>query len=167
MDRGPCSMSQTFNRIRLATRNDVDQIACVINAAFVVERFFIDRDRTDRDSVSAMFAKGEFLIGEDDAGHVIACVYLERRGDHGYFGLLAVDPAHKRRGFGRQLIDAVEVRFREAGCTHADIRVVNLRAELPPIYRKLGYVETGTEPFEDPRAHQPCHFIRMSKALAP
>ena len=46
-----------------------------------------------------------------------------------------------------------------------DIRVVNLRTELLPFYRKLGYVERGTEPVDDPRALQPFHFILMSKAL--
>jgi hypothetical protein len=48
-----------------------------------------------------------------------------------------------------------------------DIRVVNLRTELPPFYRRLGYVEQRTEPFTDPRAHRPCHFICMSKTLEP
>jgi hypothetical protein len=28
-----------------------------------------------------------------------------------------------------------------------DLRVVNLRVELPPFYRRLGYAETGIAPF--------------------
>jgi hypothetical protein len=47
-----------------------------------------------------------------------------------------------------------------------DIRVVNLRTELPPFYTKLGYASSGTEAAEDPRATQPFYFIRMSKPLA-
>jgi hypothetical protein len=47
-----------------------------------------------------------------------------------------------------------------------DISVVDLRTELPPFYRRLGYVETGTAPFPDPaKAKRPCHFILMSKPL--
>jgi len=92
-------------RIRPATTRDVDDLVRVINAAFVVERFFIDRDRTDVESVRARFAKGGFLVGEDATGRVVACVYTEQRGDHGYFGLLSVAPECKRRGYGRQLID--------------------------------------------------------------
>jgi GNAT superfamily N-acetyltransferase len=152
-------------RIRLATTEDVDDLVRVINAAFVVERFFIDRDRTTGESVRALLAKGKFLVGEDPGGRIVAGVYMERRGDHGYFGLLSVVPERKRLGYGRQFIDAVEADFRAAGCRAVDIRVVNLRTELPPIYRRLGYVETGTQPFEDPRASQPCHFILMSKPL--
>jgi GNAT superfamily N-acetyltransferase len=79
--------------------------------------------------------------------------------------MLSVDPARQGHGYGRRMIDAVEALFRSGGCVAVDIRVVNLRLELPPIYRKLGYVEMGTEPFEDPRALRPAHFILMSKPL--
>ena len=152
-------------RIRQATTEDVDDLVRVINAAFVVERFFIDRDRTDAEAVRAYLSTGTFLIAEDGAGTAVGCVYIERRGDRGYFGLLAIDPAHQGHGYGRRLIDAVERLFRSTGCVAVDIRVVNLRTELPPIYHALGYVQTGTEPFEDPQLLRPAHFILMSKAL--
>ena len=56
-------------------------------------------------------------------------------------------------------------RIAAGGCGAMDIRVVNLRTELPPFYRRLGYAEAGTEPVEEPRALQPFHFIVMSKVL--
>jgi len=47
-----------------------------------------------------------------------------------------------------------------------DLRIVNLREELPAYYRKLGYVETGTEPFPDGEPTKlPCYLICMSKEL--
>ena len=47
-----------------------------------------------------------------------------------------------------------------------DLRIVNLREELPAFYRKLGYTETGTEPFpETEPTRLPCHLICMSKQL--
>ena len=55
---------------------------------------------------------------------------------------------------------------RALGCAGVDISVVDLRTELPPFYRRLGYVETGTAPFPDPeRATRACHLIVMSKEL--
>jgi GNAT superfamily N-acetyltransferase len=62
-------------------------------------------------------------------------------------------------------VDEAEQYARDLGCEAMDIRVVNLRGELLPFYRKLGYVERATEPVDDPRALQPFHFILMSKAL--
>ena len=47
-----------------------------------------------------------------------------------------------------------------------EIHVVDLRQELPPIYRRLGYVEVGTEPFPDAeRAKRAARFIVMTKPL--
>ena len=83
-----------------------------------------------------------------------------------YFGMLAVDPARQGQGLGRALVDAAEDYARTAGCRDMDIRVVNLRAELPPFYRKLGYREIGTEPGSDPRQIKPFHFVTMSKPIS-
>ena len=152
-------------RIRPATVADADDLVRIINAAFIVERVFIGRDRTNAEDVRSMFGRGAFLAGEDEAGAIVACVYVEQQGDRGYFGLLSVDPAHHGQGHGRRMIDHVEAHVRAHGCRALDIRVVNLRTELPPIYRKLGFVETGIEPFEDADLLLPAHFIRMSKRL--
>jgi hypothetical protein len=51
------------------------------------------------------------------------------------------------------------------GCSAIDIRIVNRRTELPPFYRALGFVEAGTEVFEDPLLIKPAHFIRMTKEV--
>jgi len=151
--------------LRTAGPADAGAITAVINAAYQVERFFIDGDRTSEDEVRRYMAKGAFLIADED-GRPAGCVYTEQRGDRGYFGLLAVDPAQHGKGLGRTLVEAAEERLRRAGCIAMDISVVDLRTELPPFYRRLGYVETGTAPFPDPeKATRPCHFILMSKPL--
>jgi hypothetical protein len=55
---------------------------------------------------------------------------------------------------------------RAHACVAVDIRIVNLRIELPSFYKRLGYVEYGTEPFEgNATPSLPCHFILMSKPL--
>lgn len=69
------------------------------------------------------------------------------RRERGYFGLLAVDPARQRSGAGARLIAAAEEYCRSAGRHFMDLTLVNLRTELPPYYRRFGYVENGTLPF--------------------
>jgi hypothetical protein len=51
------------------------------------------------------------------------------------------------------------------GCHAIDIRIVDRRTELPPFYRALGFVDRGTEPFDEPLLTKPCYFILMSKEL--
>lgn len=153
--------------LRFATESDLPAITALINTAFKVEAFFIAGDRLSFEDTEAHFAKGRFLLAEEN-GALAGVVYVELRGDRCYLGLLSVDPAHRKSGLGRRLTLAAEEFAREMGSHHMDLSVINLRTELPPLYRKLGYTEIGTAPIHDhmrDRVTQPCHFIRMSKPL--
>jgi GNAT superfamily N-acetyltransferase len=152
-------------RIRVADVTEAEGIVNLINDAFRIEEFFIDGDRINLDQALALFPKGEFLVAEGDDAPA-GCVYLEQRGERAYFGLLSIDPARQRSGLGSRLVVAAEQWGRERGCRFMDLRIVNLREELPAFYRRLGYVEDGTEPFpEDAPTKLPCHFVNMSKVL--
>ncbi len=138
----------------------------IVNAAFSIEDF-LDGTRTDAERMSQMMRKGTFLVAEE-ADKVVASVYTEMRGERAYFGMLAVDPSQQGTGLGRRMVDAAETRCRGLGAKFMDIAVLSLRPELPPLYRKFGYVETGTEEFRPSRQLKPgveCHAIIMSKAL--
>jgi predicted N-acetyltransferase YhbS len=153
-------------RLRIAEPADIEALTRLINAAFSVEGFFIEGDRIHSDAVRNLMASGRFLVAQDDDG-LAACVYVEPRGERAYLGLLSVDPSRQRSGLGSHLVAAAEEHARACGIRHMDLRIVNLRLELPEFYRRLGYLITGTSPFP-PEAitKQPCHFINMSKALS-
>ena len=160
--------------IRSATEDDVPRLVALINAAFAMERAFVDRDRTSVEEISKYLGTGTFFVvdggpfarsqGMPDS--LASCVYLERRGDRLYLGMLAVSPTLQGRGLGRQMMAAAEQQAAALGCHAIDIRIVNRRTELPPFYRSLGFVDSGTEPFEDPFLTKPSHFILMTKKVA-
>jgi N-acetylglutamate synthase-like GNAT family acetyltransferase len=154
-------------QIRWAQARDVAGIVRLINLAFrAAESFFVEGDRITPEILRSMLDKGNFLLAEDAAG-LVGCVYIELQRKRAYFGLLAVDPARQHRGLGRRLVDESENHARAAGCHTMDLRIVNVREELPPFYRRLGYVETGTAPFPaEIKSKLPCHFVLMSKPLA-
>jgi predicted N-acetyltransferase YhbS len=152
-------------RLRVAEPSDVEARTRLINAAFLVERFFIEGDRINAETVRRMMGTGQFVVAQDEDG-IAACVYLEPRGERAYLGLLSVDPARQRSGLGSRMITAAEDHARALGAGHIDLRIVNLREELPAFYRRLGYLVTGTSPFPpDVIPKQPCHFVNMSKPL--
>ena len=164
----PCAAAQfVAPTIRTADERDANAIARVVNAAFKVEAFFKIGDRTSEEDIRDLMSRGEFLVIDGDAPDVLAAsIYTTIEGARGYFGMLSVDPSRQGTGLGRALIDAAESRARAAGCDRMEIHVVNLRRELPPLYRRFGYVECGELPFTDTdRASMPCHFIVMRKVL--
>jgi GNAT superfamily N-acetyltransferase len=154
--------------LRNAGADDVARIVALLNTAFAMEREFIDRDRTSAAEIAQYLATGTFFVVDAEEGGALAsCMYLEPRGDHVYLGMLAVSPTRQGRGLGRQMMAAAESHAVSLDCHAIDIRIVDRRTELPPFYRSLGFVDNGTEPFEDPLLIKPCHFIRMMKELTP
>ena len=154
-------------RVRRGSDSDCAAMARLINSAFAVEKF-IEGERTNEAELLERMQKGEFLVGSDGAGELEASVYVEVRGTRGYFGMLAVDPQRQGNGYGRKMVEAAEEYCREKGCTAMDLTVLSLRPELLPIYRKLGYAQSGVEEFRPSRPLKPgveCHCIVMSKEL--
>jgi GNAT superfamily N-acetyltransferase len=157
-------MSGPAVTLRHAVSSDAAPLTRVINSAYLVEQFFVEGPRISEADVQLLLARGRFLIASDD-GQVAGCVFVEPRGTSGYLGLLSVDPARQGRGLGTLLLDAGERQLARAGCSSIEIKVVSLRVELPPFYRRRGYVDSGVEPFVDPRATRPCEFHLMTKQV--
>jgi len=150
---------------RSAAASDAEGLVPLINRAFAMELQFFSTGRIDLTGVLEHMKKGTILVAEE-SGKLVGCVYLEVRGGLSYFGLLAVDPDHQGRRIGLKLIDAAEGFGRDAGCSVMQIRILNLRTELPPFYEKLGYTVARHEtPPQIPSAYQPYQFILMEKGL--
>jgi ribosomal protein S18 acetylase RimI-like enzyme len=151
--------------IRPAAPGDVPAIVRLANLAYRVEDFFVEGDRTDEPEVRGLVERGALLVLEEDGG-LVGCVQVEATGRRGYLGLLSVDPARQGGGRGRRLVMAAEARLRAAGCDHVELTVVDVREELPPFYRRLGYTQVGTRPFPEPdKLKLPACFLRFEKPL--
>ena len=159
-------MSDQF-LIRIASEAEAQPITALINLAFAeVEQFFVDGDRITEAEIIESMQTGVFLVAERN-GEWEGCVYVEPRETRAYLGLLSVKPQIQHRGTGSHLMNAAEEHGRNLGCEFMDIKIVNLRSELPNFYNKRGYVETGTSPFPpEIETKLPCHFIDMTKRLA-
>jgi predicted N-acetyltransferase YhbS len=152
---------------RFADNPDIPALTQLINQAFRVERSFKVGDRLNTEEVSQLLENGRFLVLEEK-GQLHGCVYVELRGERAYLGLLSVSPNRQRSGIGARLAIAAEEFARESGCRFMDLRIVNLRAELPGIYQKFGYQVSGEEEFSEQMRKnftQPSYFIVMTKEL--
>src|SRR6185503_1739489 len=112
--------------LREAVPADAPAVAALVNRAFLVEAFFVEGGRTTAEEVAGLLESGTFLLAEED-GRLVACVYVENRGERGYFGMLSVEPSRQGEGLGRLLVRAAEERCRAAGCREMEILVIDLR----------------------------------------
>jgi predicted N-acetyltransferase YhbS len=153
--------------MRFAGEADVAAVTELVNRAFQVERWFKQSDRLDAEAAEGYFRTGRFLLAEE-GGALVGCIYVELHGERSYLGMLSVDPARQKTGVGRRLVAAAEEFARKMGAREMDLKVVNLRTELPPLYEKMGYRVSGTEEIPAEMAgvvNQPCFFVLMTKGL--
>ncbi len=148
-----------------AMERDAVMLAELINRAFSVEDFFLVQNHVDRAQVCKAAERGNFLLLEQE-GRLIGTVYYTIQGNIGLLGMLSVEPELQGQGYGTYLVREAEQFLRKHGCLRAELRVVNLRQELLPFYRKLGYREIRLEPFppEIP-VRRLCHLIRLAKYI--
>lgn len=112
------------------------------------ESHLLTGPRTSLDEVDA-------LIGDRDSRFVTAwletrlvgCALIQKRPGFrptAYFGMFAVDPAMRLRGYGRRVLAEAEKGAREAWRAHAMVMtVINVRRELIAWYQRRGYRLTG------------------------
>ena len=152
---------------RYATPADIPEIVRIINAAFRVEDFFINGNRTNEADIAARIADPHTrILVVESAGALAGAVVVDVHESRGHFGMLSVDPAAQGRGVGRLLMNATEDYCREAGCQSLDIEVVNLREELPAFYAVMGFTPVDTAPFPDvAKLTRDAHMVVMTKPL--
>jgi len=155
---------------RYANEEDIPEIVRIINAAFRVEDFFVNGDRTSHADIAARMADPHvrfLVVDANDPGALAAAVVVDANDGRGHFAMLSVDPPLQGRGLARLLVKAIEDHCREAGCDTVEIEVVNLREELPAFYDMMGYARTDTAPFPDKgKLRRDAHMVRMTKRLS-
>lgn len=152
--------------IRPAEAKDLHAVTRLINQAFVAESPYVVGERINVAGVRELLSTGTFLMGElDDA--LVAGVYIEQRGDRAHIGLVSVDPARQRSGFGAQIMRAAEAHCRAARVREMELRFINHRHELEKFYSRFGFATTGVHESPDPeRMKVQFHFVQMVKPLS-
>jgi len=164
-----------------ATKADVPALVALVNSAYrgdesrqgwTTEADLLEGIRTDAESLEEMLRNPAVVIltCRNPAGELLGCVYLEKKANTLYLGMLSVRPGLQTQGIGKRLLQAGEDYARQHQCTSVTMTVISVRHELIAWYERRGYQLTGeTEPFPDsPRFGLPKQtlvFVFMSKPL--
>jgi ribosomal protein S18 acetylase RimI-like enzyme len=79
-----------------------------------------------------------FLVGLLD-GEIIASLMAGYEGHRGWFNYLAVDPAHQRKGYAREIVNHAETLLLAAACPKINLQIRATNAAVIEFYRRLGY----------------------------
>jgi ribosomal protein S18 acetylase RimI-like enzyme len=82
-----------------------------------------------------------FLVGHGEDDWLCATVMAGYEGHRGWINYLAVAPAHRRRGIGRQMLAAAEGRLRALGCPKINLQVRRTNTAVIDFYRRVGFKE--------------------------
>ena len=73
--------------------------------------------------------------------NLVATVMAGYDGHRGWVNYLAVAEKHRRRGFGRTLMQHVEARLKEMGCPKLNMQVRATNRAVLAFYERIGYAE--------------------------
>jgi ribosomal protein S18 acetylase RimI-like enzyme len=82
--------------------------------------------------------KDMFLVG-CTGDQILATVMAGYDGHRGWINYLAVHPAQRRRGIGRQMMKEAEFRLKTFGCPKVNLQVRGSNSDVIEFYRKMGY----------------------------
>jgi len=165
-----------------ATIQDIPELVVLINSAYrgeaskkgwTTEADLLEGElRTNEETVEQLMqTKGAvFLKFVNEWNDMEGCVFLDKKGNKLYLGMLSVSPNLQAKGTGKLLMNAAVSYAKEKECDAIYMRVISIRHELINWYEKQGYYKTGqTEPF--PNDHrfgvptQPLEFLIMEKKI--
>ena len=79
-----------------------------------------------------------FLVGALGV-KIIATAMGGYEGHRGWVNYLAVDPAFRKKGFGRQLMAEIEKRLLASGCPKINLQVRSDNTSAMKFYSRIGY----------------------------
>ena len=79
-----------------------------------------------------------FLVGVIE-NRVAATVMVGYDGHRGWINYLAVAPAVRRQGVGRQMMREAELRLRELGCPKINLQVRSSNPAVIAFYERIGF----------------------------
>jgi ribosomal protein S18 acetylase RimI-like enzyme len=94
-----------------------------------------------RDIDRKLRVRGDLLRVGVSAGQIVASVMVGYEGHRGWLNYLAVDPGHRQKGIGRQMVREAERLLAAEGCPKVNLQVRTTNTEAIKFYTAIGYAQ--------------------------
>jgi N-acetylglutamate synthase-like GNAT family acetyltransferase len=144
--------------IRDANEADIDTLVTLLRSSFsdVAERFELTIENCPKnlafctnERVKSDFARGLKYYILEESGQSCGCVAIEKAGpDVCYLERLAVLPEHRRKGYGKTLVNHIFDQAGKNGAQKVEIGIISEDTKLKNWYTKFGFVQKATKNFD-------------------
>ena len=115
--------------------------------SWTTEKAFVDGIRITNEQLSGDLSRSNFklFIGENEQGLLVACIGLSIDHNSVEIGTFAIDSSIQNLGYGKQMLNYVEVYVAQSCMEVRDLimYVLDVRSELIAYYQRRGYQITG------------------------
>jgi ribosomal protein S18 acetylase RimI-like enzyme len=144
---------------KIATQADIPKLVELINSAYrgegskagwTTEADLLGGQRTDSHTLADQLQLSKaatdrscvMMLAQNP--NLIGCVYLEKKGDSSYLGMLTISPTQQNSGLGRiLLLEAEKFCSQNWQVRKVHMTVISIRSELLAWYQRRGYQPTG------------------------
>lgn len=144
--------------IRQANKADIDTLVTLLRSSFrdVAERFELTIENCPKNPA---FCKNERVESDLDRGlryyvlekdsHPCGCVAIEKASPEVcYLERLAVLPQHRRKGYGKALVNHIFDQAAKNGVQKIEIGIISEDTNLKNWYKKFGFARKATKKFD-------------------
>jgi N-acetylglutamate synthase-like GNAT family acetyltransferase len=144
--------------IRQANEVDIDTLVTLLRNSFsdVAERFELTIENCPKnlafctkERIKSDFGRGLIYYILENEGQPCGCVAIEKANpDVCYLERLAVLPQHRRKGYGKGLVNHIFDQAGKIGAKKLEIGIIAEDKKLTNWYGKFGFVLKGTKKFD-------------------
>ncbi len=95
--------------------------------------------RDSREAFADQLARGQVVLGLEDAGRLVACVVITDDTRKGWINRLAVEPDYRRQGLAARLVAEAEKELRARGIQILAALIENENAASLSLFQREGY----------------------------
>ena len=95
--------------------------------------------RDSREAFADQLARGQVVLGLEDAGRLVACVVITDDTRKGWINRLAVEPDYRRQGLAARLVAEAEKELRARGIQVFAALIENENATSLSLFQREGY----------------------------
>jgi ribosomal protein S18 acetylase RimI-like enzyme len=99
--------------------------------------------RDSREAFADQLARGQVVLGLEDAGRLVACVVITDDTRKGWINRLAVEPDYRRQGLAARLVAEAERELRARGIQVFAALIENENVASLSLFQREGYRTHG------------------------